>query len=63
MKLSVALKKKTETIYQQVAEKHGVSVVYVGMIARSERIPTKKKGLAVKQELELLASGGSPINQ
>lgn len=55
MKLSVALKKKTKSIYQQVADKHGVSVVYVAKIARAERTPTKKKGLAVKNDLELLA--------
>ena len=56
MTLASALKKKNKTVYQQVAEKHGVSVSYVGKIARSERTPDKKKGKEIKQELELLVA-------
>ena len=56
MTLAANLTKKNKTIYQQVAEKYGVTVRYVGKIARSERQPTKKVGLEVKKELELLAS-------
>jgi transcriptional regulator with XRE-family HTH domain len=54
MTLAHALKKKNKTVYQQIAEKHGVTVSYVGKIARSERVPTKKKGADIKTELELL---------
>jgi uncharacterized protein YdbL (DUF1318 family) len=56
MTLASALKKKNKTVYQQIAEKHGVSVSYVGKIARSERIADKKKGAEIKRELELLAT-------
>jgi transcriptional regulator with XRE-family HTH domain len=56
MTLASALKKKNATVYQQVAEQYGVTARYVGKIARSERIPTKKTGLKIKQELELRAS-------
>jgi hypothetical protein len=54
MRLSEKLKEKNKTVYQQVAEKYGVSVDYVGKVARSERLPTKKKGLEIKKELESL---------
>jgi len=56
MTLASVLKKKNTTVYQQVAEKYGVTALYVGKIARNERTPGKKKGLQVKQELERLAS-------
>lgn len=46
--------RKFKTLYQQIADKHGVSISYVGKIARSEREPTKKKGLAVKADLDLM---------
>ena len=52
-------KKKFKTIYQQVAEKYGVTARYVGKIARSERKPTKKVGLEIKNELESLASSNN----
>ncbi len=55
MKLAEKIKQKNKTVYQLIAEKHGVTTQYVGMIARSERIPTKKKGLEIKEELESLA--------
>ncbi len=54
MRLSEKLRQKNETIYQRVAKNHGVTVDYVGKIARSQRTPTKKLGLAVKHELESL---------
>lgn len=47
----------SQTLYQLIAEKHGVTARYVGKIARSERTPTKKKGLKVYNELQ------SHINQ
>lgn len=56
MRLSEKLKEKNKTVYQQVAEKYGVSVDYVGKIARTQRTPTKKKGLEIMQELESLIS-------
>lgn len=46
------IKEKNKTVYQRLAEKHSVTVDYVGKIARSDRRPTKKKGLAVKKDLE-----------
>ena len=54
MRLAEKIKQKNKTVYQLIAEKYGVSVEYVGMIARNERQPNKKKGLAIKHELEAL---------
>ncbi len=57
MRLSEKLKKKKPlTIYRQVAIEVGTSVDYVGKIARGERKPSKKVGLAVKQRLESLTN-------
>jgi len=57
MKLSEKVKKiKPPTIYRQVAIEVGASVDYVGKIARGERMPSKKVGLAVKQRLESLTN-------
>ena len=59
MKLSQqVLKKKQKTvpIYQQVADKHSTSYNYVAMIANGFRRPTKKKGLAILQELKQIAN-------
>ena len=57
MKLSEKVKKiKPPTIYRQVAIEFGTSVDYVGKIARGERMPSKKVGLAIKQRLESLAN-------
>lgn len=56
MNLAAKLKQKNKTVYQLIAEKHGVSVDYVGKIARSQRTPNKKKGAEIKAELELLAT-------
>ncbi len=56
MSLASKIKQKNKTPYQRIAEKHGVTVDYVGMIARSQRKPTKKKGLAIKKDLEELVS-------
>ena len=46
--------KKNKTVYQQIAEAHGVTVDFVGKIARQERQPRRGKGLKVKQSLESL---------
>lgn len=54
MKLSEKLKKKSKTLYEQVAEKTGTTPLYVGMIARGERLPKRGKGLQVKQCLQEL---------
>lgn len=54
MELKQIIKEKNKTVYQQIAEKHSVSVQLVGKIARGERMPQRGKGLEVKKELELL---------
>jgi hypothetical protein len=50
--------KKIKTVYQQIAEKYGVTTRYVGKIARSERKPKRLSGigLQIKNELDLLSS-------
>lgn len=50
--------KKFKTVYQQIAEKYGVTARYVGKIAREERDPERDSsiGLKIKKELEQLAS-------
>jgi hypothetical protein len=47
-------KKKFKTVYQMVAEKHGVTARFVGIIARGERVPKRGKGLEVKKDLDYL---------
>lgn len=54
MNLAAQVKEKNKTVYQQIAEDHGVSVDYVGKIARSQRVPKKKKGLDVMNALKAL---------
>ena len=54
MKIAEKIKEKNKTAYQQVAENIGVSVDFVGKIARGERIPIRGKGLIVRLELEKL---------
>lgn len=56
MDYAARLKEKNKTPYQRIAEKCGVSVDYVGKIARLQRQPKRKKGLEVKKELEALVS-------
>lgn len=58
MTLASNLIKKNKTVYQQIAEKYGVTVRYVGKIAREEREPKRASaiGLKIKKDLELLAS-------
>ncbi|MFV0377803.1 MAG: hypothetical protein ACK5JD_10950 [Mangrovibacterium sp.] len=46
--------KKDKTAYQLIAERCGVSVDFVGKIARAQREPKRGKGLAVKTELEAM---------
>lgn len=50
--------KKIKTVYQQIAEKYGVTARYVGKIARDEREPKRTSGfgLKIKEDLEQLAS-------
>ncbi len=45
------LKKKTETPYQMVAREFDTTELYVGQIARGERIPQRGKGLKIKNRL------------
>lgn len=55
MKLSEKLKEKNKTVYTQVAEEFHTTTLYVGQIARNERIPQRGKGLQIKQRLLELA--------
>jgi len=54
MRPSDKLKEKSLTIYQMIAQKHGVSAKFVGMIARQERNVKRGKGLLVKLEIETM---------
>ena len=54
MNIANRIKEKNKTIYQIIAEKQGVTVDFVGRIARGEREPKRGKGLKVVKELELL---------
>ncbi len=56
MNYALQIRRKNKTVYQQIADELGVSVDYVGKVARSERIPTKKKGLEVKKRIEELVT-------
>lgn len=56
MKLSEKLKEKRKTIYQEVAEKYGVTTDYVGFIARGKRKAVRGKGLMIRTELETMAN-------
>lgn len=55
MSLNQIIIKKNKTVYQQVADEFGVTVDYVGKIARSQRTPKRQKGLQIKEKLEELA--------
>lgn len=65
MKLAEKLREKRKratalapsTPYQKVAKKFNTTVVYVGQIARGDRIPKQKngKGMKILQELERMA--------
>lgn len=48
--------KKEPTVYQRIANKHGVSYGYVAKIAEGYRTPTKKVGLEILNELKKLAN-------
>ncbi len=56
MKEKATSQKKHNTVWQRIAEKHGVTDTYVRMIAHGRRIPTKKKGLAIKADLDKINS-------
>ena len=55
--LAEKVKQKSETPYQKVARALDTDVLYVGQIARGERIPKRGKGLKIKKALEDLANG------
>lgn len=66
MNLAEKLKEKRTTPYKEVAEKLGVSVVYVGQIARGYRTPKRNsgKGVEVLRELErMCGEAESKINK
>lgn len=47
---------KIRTPYQLIADKFDTSELYVGQIARGERIPIRGKGLQVLNELKKLTN-------
>jgi transcriptional regulator with XRE-family HTH domain len=53
MRISEKLKEKRTTPYREIAQKCGVTVLYVGQIARGERVPKRKSGKAMKVLEEL----------
>lgn len=53
MKLSEKLKK--DRPYEIVAKEFSTTVLYVGQIARGERIPKRGKGLEIQKRLNELA--------
>lgn len=48
------LKEKTETPYQKVAREFSTTELYVGQIARGERVPKRGKGLQILHRLQEL---------
>jgi hypothetical protein len=50
------LRKLSETPYQKVAREFDTTALYVGQIARGERVPTRGKGLKIKERLNELAT-------
>ena len=54
MRISEKLKAKRTTPYREIAQKCGVTALYVGQIARGQRIPKRKSGKAMRvlEELE-----------
>lgn len=55
-KMRLRDKLKIETPYQIIAKEFEVSAKFVGMIARGERVPTRGKGLQIKQRIEEMIS-------
>ena len=55
MSLARQIQEKRKTPYREIAEKYGVSYIYVAHIAEGHRKPTKKKGLEVLKALQELA--------
>lgn len=53
MRLAEKVKEKRTTPYKEIAEKVGVCPLYVGQIARGERVPKRKNGKAAKVLEEL----------
>ncbi len=47
---------KTTSLYQKLAQKYSVSVDYVGMIARGQRVPKRGKGLQIQESLKQIES-------
>jgi len=43
-----------KTVYQEIADKFNSNALYVGQIARGERIPIRGKGLKILNELQQL---------
>lgn len=54
--LAQKIKKISQTPYQSIATEFNTTVLYVGQIARGERIPQRGKGLKIKNKLEELTN-------
>ena len=52
--LAKQLRKTAKTPYQIIAEKFDTDVLYVGQIARGERVPIRGKGLKILNEIQRL---------
>lgn len=48
MRISEKLKERRTTPYKEIANRFNTTVIYVGQIARGERIPKRKSGKAMK---------------
>lgn len=47
---------KIKTPYQKIAAQFDTSVLYVGQIARGERVPIRGKGLRILNELKKITN-------
>mgnify|MGYP001075872860 FL=1 len=58
MKLAEKLKEKRTTPYKEIAKKFDTTVIYVGQIARGDRIPKRpgSKAMKVLQELKRMCN-------
>ena len=58
MRLAEKLKEKRTTPYKEIAKKYNTTVLYVGQIARGERVPKRNGGKAMKvlRELERMCN-------
>lgn len=62
MSLAEKLKKRRTTPYKEIAKKYGTTVVYVGQIARGDRIPKRESSKAMEVLRELKKMCGETNN-